>query len=87
MSTKRGAESPVKLTLSKLAGVSLIATSPGFYDSAVSHALMLAVEDPSAGTGVTDAQNKLKATENLLQKFPVQPFKRDFIEGFKIRGR
>ena len=23
----------------------------------------------------------------MLQKFPVQPFKADFIDGFKIRGR
>jgi len=28
-----------------------------------------------------------KATENLLSRFPAQPFKEDFIEGMKIRGR
>lgn len=74
MNKRKGveAETPIKqITMSKLIGVNLIATTPSYYDKAVNTAIMLTVEDPSAGNGVTDAQIKLKATENLLSRFPV----------------
>lgn len=58
----------------------------GYYDAAVNKALMLTFEDPTA-SNENDVQTKSKQTENLLSKFPVQPFKTDFIDGFKIRGR
>jgi len=57
-----------------------------YYDNAVNKALMLTFEDPTA-QNEAEVQNKTKQTEHLLQKFPVQPFKGDFIDGFKIRGR
>jgi hypothetical protein len=47
---------------------------------------MLTVEDPTENK-TNEAQKHQKETENLLTQFPNQPFKNDFIEGMKIRGR
>lgn len=72
--------------LGKNKGIALITKNMGYYDAAVNKALMLTFEDPTA-QNENDVQTKSKQTENLLSKFPVQPFKSDFIDGFKIRGR
>ncbi len=50
MSRKRAEEQP-RITLSKITGVSLIAPHATFYDTAVTAALMLTFEDPSAAAG------------------------------------
>jgi hypothetical protein len=70
MSRKNPEEKEPRLTLSKFTGCNLIATSPNFYDSAVNAALMMIVEDPSASAGEHDNLSKIKATENLLNKYP-----------------
>lgn len=57
-----------------------------YYDYAVSQAMMLSMEDPTVDKAAEVIKHR-KATEQLLTKFPIQPFKTDFIEGMKIRGR
>ena len=47
---------------------------------------MLSMEDPTVDKAGELIKHQ-KATEQLLTKFPTQPFKTDFIEGMKIRGR
>lgn len=61
-------------------------TVVAYYDQAVNQAMMLSMEDPTIDKAAEVAKHQ-KQTEQLLAKFPVQPFKRDFIEGMKIRGR
>lgn len=56
------------------------------YDHAVSKALLLSMDDPTSDKGADLAKHQ-KATELLLNKLPLQPFKTDFIEGMKIIGR
>ena len=57
MSLKRGEQQP-RIPLSKLTGVNLIAPHATFYDTAVTAALMLTFEDPSAASGKSDVQTK-----------------------------
>lgn len=53
MSLKHGEQQP-RIPLSKLTGVNLIAPHATFYDTAVTAALMLTFEDPSAASGKSD---------------------------------
>ena len=71
----------------KTKAIPMITNNTENYASAINKALMLTFQDPTAPNDNDAFENRKKETENLLSRFHDLPYKVDFIDSFKIRGR